>query len=158
MLNCIIATMRPKARTKRPSTPVSFIRRRMDLGIVRGEDLQEQPVGLRVSGGSLWSISRSDLARGPHRVRMQHQIVLLREAEHADQVERIAREHTRARRRSRRLLSSKKSSLSGSALAAVRPEPRHHPAQHRRGLGLAVLQRRCTGSRCRSPTSLATRK
>jgi len=27
MLNCIIATMRPKAGTKRPSTPASFIRR-----------------------------------------------------------------------------------------------------------------------------------
>ena len=92
MLNCIIATTRPNARMKRPSTPVSFMRRRMisascEVRISRNS---------RFASGScrtFGSISRSDLLAMPHGVGMQHQIVLLREAEHPDEIDRIAREH-----------------------------------------------------------------
>ncbi len=49
MLNCIIATMRPKSGMKRPSTPVSFMRRSTISVMLRdSENFEKQPVGFRV--------------------------------------------------------------------------------------------------------------
>ena len=63
-----------------------------DLGVVRGQDFEEQPVGLGIVP-QLRVDQPERLVGEPHRVRVQHQVVLLRETEHPDQVDRIAREH-----------------------------------------------------------------
>ena len=65
-----------------------------DLGVVRGEDFQEQPVGFGVLP-QLAVDQLERLGRRAHGVGVQHQVVLLRQTEHADQVDRIAREHVR---------------------------------------------------------------
>ena len=93
MLNCIIATMRPNARMKRPSTPVSFMRRSttsvalLEVRISRNR---------RLASGSVAQLGVDELERArrqPQRVGMERQIVLLGEMEDADQVDRIAIEH-----------------------------------------------------------------
>ena len=93
MLNCIIATMRPKARTNSPSTPASFMRRSTVSALVlRGQDFEEQPVRLLVVA-HFWIDQLERAGRGAHRVGMESEIVLLRQMEQADQIDRIAPEH-----------------------------------------------------------------
>ena len=69
------------------------------LGVVlRGEDLEEQAVGLLVL--AQLGVDQLERAGGDvHRVGVKRQIVFLRQVEDADQVDRIALEHLRRRRR-----------------------------------------------------------
>src|SRR5215210_7227804 len=90
MLNCIIATMRPKSGMKRPSTPASFICRR----IVSGEFFE-----VRTSRNSRVASAAermADQAQAPVGealgVRVDREIVPVGEPEQPDQVDGIALE------------------------------------------------------------------
>ena len=93
MLNCIIATILPKSGMNRPSTPASFMRRStvsasfFEVRMSRNSRLASS------SSRSLRSISLSERVASVHRVGMECQVVLLRQMEDADQVDRIALEH-----------------------------------------------------------------
>ena len=62
-----------------------------DLGVVRGQDFHEQPVGFRIF--AQLGVDQLQRARHrAHRVGMEGEIVLLREAEDPDQVDRVVLE------------------------------------------------------------------
>src|SRR5580693_1535456 len=107
MLNCIIATTRPKARTNSPSTPASFMRR--------------STVSASVFG-------------------VERQIVLLRQVKQPDQIDRIAPEDVGAGDVDAVVVDGEVVGLAQGAPAARRAQARHHAAEHRRGLGLALLE------------------
>ena len=71
---------------------------------------------------------------------MERQIVFLREPEDADQVDRIGLEHVGRRKIDAVVVDDEIFAARYAAAFAAGPEPRHHPAQHRRGLGLLILQ------------------
>ncbi len=109
------------------------------LGIVPGrEDLEEQPVGLFVLTQSVVD-QMERMPDGAHRIRMECEIVLLREMENADQVDRIALEYVLIRNHDPVVVDDE---ILGFAERAPlrRPEPRHHAAEHRHGFGLAVFE------------------
>src|SRR6266702_1330085 len=133
MLNCIIATMRPKSGTKCPSTPVSFMRRstvsawlrevrisknsRLASGFLRSSasiSLSEREAACSASG---WNASAWRSARWKMRIRLTE-----------------SRRKTSGSLMLMRLLSTMKSALS---LKLRRP----------RGLGLARLQARAQDRR-----------
>jgi hypothetical protein len=109
------------------------------LGVVlRGEDLEEQPVRLLVLAKLL--VDQLERAGGDvHGVRVERQIVFLRQMEDADQVDRIALEDVLAGDVDAVVVDDEIVAL-GQGMARARSEPRHHPAQHRHRLGLAVLE------------------
>ena len=96
MLNCIIATMRPKSGMKRPSTPASFIRRSTTSGELRDVRIsQEQPIGL----GVLAQFRVDQLQRWGHRtlgVRMDREVAAVGEPEETDEIDGIALENVPA--------------------------------------------------------------
>ena len=91
-----------------------------------------------------------------HGIGMERQIVLLREMEDADQVDRIALERILVGDGNAIVVNDE---IVGFAQRAprARPEPRHHPAEHRHRLGLTFLEL-AQRMAVRSPTSLAMRK
>ena len=107
-------------------------------GVLRGEDIEEKAVGLRVLPQRL--IDQLERAGGePQRVGMERQIVFLRQMEDADQVDRIAREHLGIGHIDAIVVDDE---VVGFAQVAppARPELRHHAAERRHRLGLAVLE------------------
>ena len=102
------------------------------------EDFQEQLVGFRIGA----QLGVDELERSRHRahgVRMERQIVLLRETEDADQVDGIAAEHA-AVGDGDAVLVDDEVVAAGELHALDRAQARHHAAQHRHALGVAVLQ------------------
>ena len=92
MLNCIIETTRPKSRHEAAEHAGLVHAPQHRLGVVlRGQDLEEQAVRLRVVAQLV--VDQPERARRrAHRVGMEREIVLLRQVEDADQVDRIALE------------------------------------------------------------------
>ena len=139
-----------------PSTPVSFIRRStisasFDVRISRNRRLAS-------------SLSRSFCVdqmqralRRAHRVRMERQIVLLREAEDADQVDRVVLEHVRHREVDAVVVDDEIVAVANTA--AFRPGRNFAIIRLSTGAGFACwsssLAQRIA---VRSPTSLAIRK
>ena len=112
-----------------------------DLGVVRGEDFEEQPVRL----GIVPQLRIDQLER------LVRQRAWRRDAAPDCASARGgtsgcrltgSRANTSLSAMVRRLLSSRKSSLSGSGRRPRGPKLRHHPAQHRSGLGLLVFELR----------------
>jgi len=135
---------------KWPSTPVSFMRRSTVSASFDVQDFHEQPVG---SGSSRSCVltSFSEPRHRAHGVGVERQIVLLREPEDPDQVDRVVLEDV-GRGEVDAVMSTMKSSLSGTRrvlgrsrdimrLSTVLVWPAGPPAWR-------------TGSRLRSPTSL----
>ena len=105
-----------------------------------GENLEEQPVGL----GILAQLRVDQLERargGVQRVGMERERVAIGEMEDADQVDRIAAKNVGVADVDAVVVDDEVRALA-QATPAARPQPRHHPAEHRRGLGLARLQAR----------------
>ncbi|MEY9281357.1 hypothetical protein ABIA03_002549 [Bradyrhizobium yuanmingense] len=110
-----------------------------DLGIVGGQDLHEQPVGLGIFAQA--RVDQAERARHvAHRIRMEGKVVLLREAEDADQIDRVVLEHVGRGDVDAVVVDDEVVAVGDAPLHCARSQPRHHPAQHRRGLGLLVLE------------------
>ena len=109
------------------------------LGVVlRGQDFEEEPVRLLVLAHRL--VDELERAgRDMHGVGMEREIVFLREMKDADQVDRVALEHVLVGEVDAVVIDDE---VLGLAQRAPRPraELGHHPAQHRHGLGLIVLE------------------
>ena len=109
------------------------------LGVVLGgEDIEEEAVGL----GVLAQLAVDQLERArdrAQRVGVEGQIVFLRQVEDADQVDRIALEHVGIGHHDAVVVDVEILGL-GQRAPRRRPELRHHAAQHRHRLGLAVLE------------------
>ena len=71
---------------------------------------------------------------------MKRQIVLLGEPENADQIDRIVLEDVGRGEIDAVVVDDEIVAVGHPPPGQVRPQPRHHPAQHRRGLGLLVLE------------------
>ena len=109
------------------------------LGVVlRGQDFEEQPVRLLVLAHRL--VDELERAGGDmHGVGMEREIVFLREMEDADQIDRVALEHVFVGDIDAVVVDDEILGL-GQRAPRPRPELGHHPAQHRHGLGLIVLE------------------
>ena len=110
-----------------------------DLGVVRGQDLHEQPVGF----GILAQLNVDQLQRarhGAHRVGVKGEIVFLGEPENPDQVDRVVLEDIGRRQVDAVVVDNKIVAVGHPPPFRVRPEARHHAAEHGRGLGLLVFQ------------------
>ena len=70
---------------------------------------------------------------------MEGEVVLLRQLKDADQVDRIAAEHVGVGDGDA-IVVDDEIVAAGERAAARRAQPRHHPAQHRHALGVAVFQ------------------
>ena len=109
------------------------------LGVVlRGQDFKKKPVRLLVLAHRL--VDELERARGDmHGVGMEREIVFLREMKDADQIDRVAVEHVLVGDIDAIVVDDE---ILGLAQRAPRPRPElgHHPAQHRHGLGLIVLE------------------
>ena len=106
--------------------------------VLRGQDFEEQPVRFLVLAQLL--VDELERARRHmHGVGMECQIVLLREMEDADQVDGVALEDGLVGDVDPVVVDDE---IIGLAERVPRPRPElgHHSAQHRHGLGLAVLQ------------------
>ena len=110
-----------------------------DFRVVRRQDLHEQPVGLGV-----FAKLRVDQLQRPrhraHRVRVKGEIVLLCQPKNPDQVDRILLEHVGCGEIDTVVVDDEIVAVGYPAAVVGRPQPRHHPAQHRRRLGLLVFQ------------------
>ncbi len=110
-----------------------------DLGVVRGQDFHEQPVGFRT-----FPQLRIDQFQRPrhraHRVGVKGKVVLLREAKKSDQIDRVVLEHVGGGEIDAVVVDDKIVAAGHSPPVHARPQPRHHAAQHRRRLGLLVFQ------------------
>ena len=87
-----MATILPKAGTKWPSTPASFIRRSTVSGSFFDVRMSTNNSLASSFSRNLASISLSERVIGAHGVGMECEIVLLRQIEDPDQVDRIALE------------------------------------------------------------------
>ena len=106
--------------------------------VLGGEDFQEQSVGFLVVA----QLGVDQLERAgdrAHGVGMESEIVLLRQIEDADQVDWIALEHIGGGNRDAVLIDDEVVAF-GELAPLQRPEFRHHAAQDRHALGVAVLQ------------------
>ena len=110
-------------------------------GVVRGQNFQEQAVCLLVLAQTL--VDQLERTRGGvHGLGMQHQIVLLRQIEQPDQVDRVALEHVGARNVDAVIVDDEIVGVAELGGSARRSPRREHPAQHRRRLGLHVFESR----------------
>ena len=110
-----------------------------DLGVVRGQDLHEQPVGFRIF--AQLRVDQLQRARHrAHRVGMEGEVVLLRQPEDPDQIDRIVLEDVGRGEIDAVVVDDEVVAVGHPPPLGARPQPRHHPAQHRRGLGLLVFQ------------------
>ena len=110
-----------------------------DFGVVRRQDLHEQPVGF----GIVAQLGVDQAERPRHRahgVGMKRQIVLLREPEDPDQIDRVVLEDVGRGEVDAVVVDDEIIAVGHPPPVQVRPQPRHHPAQHRRGLRLLVFQ------------------
>ena len=110
-----------------------------DLRIVRCQDLHEQPVGFRI----LAQRRVDELQRAghrAHRVGVEGEVVLLRQPEDPDQVDGIVLEHVGRCEIDAVVVDDEIVAVRQPPPLRVRPQPRHHAAQHRRRLGLLVFQ------------------
>ena len=110
-----------------------------DLGVVRGQDLHEQPVGFRI----LAQLRVDQLQRArhrAHRVGVKREIVLLREPENPDQIDRVMLEDVGRGEIDAVVVDDEIVAVGHPPPVGARPQPRHHAAQHRRRLGLLVFQ------------------
>ena len=106
---------------------------------LRGQDVEEQPVRLRVPA----HLGVDQLERaggGAHRFGMEREIVLLREVKQPDQIDRIAPEDVGAGDVDAVVVDGEVVGLAQGAPAARRAQARDHAAEHRRRLGLALLE------------------
>ena len=71
---------------------------------------------------------------------MEGEVVLLRQPEDPDQVDRVVLEHVGRGEIDAVVVDDEIVAVGHPPPVRARPQPRHHPAQHRRGLGLLVLQ------------------
>ena len=109
------------------------------FGAVAREDLEKQRVrGLVVAQLLIDQPQRT--GRRVHRSRVEREIVLLREAEDADEVDGIAPEDVRVRDVDAVVIGDEVLRVEHDT-ARPRLEARHQPVEHRRGLCLALLQR-----------------
>ena len=106
--------------------------------VARGEDLEEQPVGLRVvAQPRVDALQR--LRDEPRRVGVDRQVRAVGDPEQADEIDRIALEDVGSDDVDA-IVSTLKSFA--SAIARVRaPQPPDETVEHRRRLGLALLER-----------------
>ena len=108
--------------------------------VLGGQDLQEQTIGLLVF--AYIGIDQLEGAGGgTHRFRVNCEIVLLRQMEQPDQIDRIAFEYVGAGHIDAIVLDLEIVGLTERAAAARGPKPRDDPAEHRRGLCLLFLER-----------------
>ena len=110
-----------------------------DLGVVRGQDFHEQPVGFRI----LAQLNADQLQRArhaAHRVGVKGEIVLLGQPENPDQIDRVVLEDIRRRQVDAVVVDNKIVAVGHPTLFGAWPQARHHAAQHRRRLGLLVFQ------------------
>ena len=110
-----------------------------DFGVVRGQDFHEQPVGFRI----LAQLRVDELQRArhrAHRVGVKGEIVLLREAEDPDQVDRVVLEDIGRGEIDAVVVDDEIVAVGHPPPVHARPQPRHHAAQHRRRLGLLIFQ------------------
>ena len=123
--------------------------------VLRGEDLEKELVGFLAL--AQFGIDQVERARdSAHRVRVEREIVLLRELEDADQVDRIALEHIGLREPDAVLVDDEVVAFNNRA-ALHRTQARHEAAQT--GTLLAWLSSSSAQRiAVRSPTSLAIRK
>ena len=106
--------------------------------VLRREDLEEEFVRFLVL--AQFRIDQVERARdGAHRVRVECKIVLLREMEDTDQVDRIALEHIGLREPDAVLVDDEVVAFDDRA-AFHRTQSRHQAAQDRNALGVAVFQ------------------
>ena len=106
--------------------------------VLRRENVDEQLVGFLVL--AQFGIDQLERARdGAHGVGMECEIVLLRQIEDPDQVDRIALEDVGLGEANAVLVDDK--IIAFGKLAALHgPQPRHHTAQDRHALGVAIFQ------------------
>ncbi len=111
------------------------------LGFVfRRQDFKEQPVGFLVA--AQLGVDQLKRAGGrAHRFGMNGEIVLLREVEQPDEIDRIALEDVRTGEIDAIVVDKEVGALAQLPPAgARRAKPRNHPAQHRSRLRLPVLE------------------
>ncbi|MGX1317974.1 hypothetical protein AB7M17_001427 [Bradyrhizobium sp. USDA 377] len=88
-----------------------------------------------------WALIRpSERRHVAHRIRMEGEVVLLRQAEDADQIDRIVLEHVGRGDVDAVVVDDEVVAVGHAPFHRRRAQARHHPAQHRRGLGLLVLE------------------
>ena len=71
---------------------------------------------------------------------MEGEAVLLRQPEDPDQIDRIVLEHVRHRAIDAVVVDDEVVGFRHAAARRARPQPRHHPGQRRRRLGLLIFQ------------------
>ena len=107
--------------------------------VLRGQDFQEQAVGFLVLAQIL--VDQLERARRePHRFGMDGEIVLLRQIEQPDQVDRVAPKDIGAGDVDAVVVDDEIVGVGQLFRAARRAQPRDHAAEHRRRLGLAFLE------------------
>ena len=127
-----------------------------DLGVIGRQDLHEQPVGFRIF--AKLGVHQFQRARHrAHRVGVEGEVVLLRQLEDPDQIDRVVLEDVGRGEVDAVVVDDEVVAVGHPPPLGARPQPRHHAAQHRRGLACSSssLAHRIA---VRSPTSLATRK
>ncbi|MGY3132754.1 hypothetical protein ACVWZM_003436 [Bradyrhizobium sp. USDA 4501] len=110
-----------------------------DLRIVGGQDLHEQAVGFIV----LAQLGVDQLQRArhrAHRIGMEGEVVLLRKAEDPDQVDRIVLEDVGRGEIDAVVVDDEVVAAVNPPPLGAGPQPRHHPAQHRRRLVVLFLE------------------
>ena len=108
------------------------------LGVVGCQNLHEQPVRLGIVA-QLRIDQRQRTRRGAQGIRVECEVVGLRQPEHADQVDRIALEHIE-RREIDAIVVDDEIVAAAETSRGRRPQPRHHPRQRRCGLGLLIFE------------------
>ena len=110
------------------------------LGVVlRRQDFQKQAVGLGVVAHAL--VDQLERTRGDaHGLGMEREIVLLREMEQPDQVDRIAAKDVGARDVDAVVVDDEIVGFRQRSPALRRAQPGDEAAEHRRGLGLALFE------------------
>ena len=110
-----------------------------DLRAVRCQDFHEQPVGFRILA-QLGVDEPQRTRRAAHRIRMEREIVLLREPEDPDQIDRILPEDIGRGEVDAVIVDDEVVAVGHPPPVGARPQPRHHPREHRRRLGLLIFQ------------------
>ena len=110
-----------------------------DFGVVRSQDFHEQPVGFRVF--AQLAVNEPERARHrAHRVGVKRQIVLLRESENPDQIDRVVPEDVRRGQVNAVVVNDEIVAVGHPPPVQARSQARHHAAQDRRRLGLLIFQ------------------
>ncbi len=109
------------------------------LRVIGRQDLHEQPVGFRIF--AKLGVHQLQRARHrAHRVGMEGEVVLLRQLEDPDQIDRVVLEDVRRGEVDAVVVDDEVVAVGHPPPLGARPQPRHHAAQDRRGLGLFLFQ------------------